>query len=77
MYEQQNRAAVDTSIGHIPLTGKKRKMNKKQIEKIVEDIPNMEKEVLSHIGDYIEEPYNIIESYFRGQYLERLSLIHI
>ena len=76
MYEQQNRAAFDTNTGHIPLTPQKSKsktkMNKKQIDKIVEDIPNIEKEVLSHIGDYIEEPYNIIESYFRGQYLERL-----
>jgi DNA-directed RNA polymerase II subunit RPB2 len=29
--------------------------------------------VLSHLGDYIEEPYSIIESYFRGQHLERLA----
>ena len=28
--------------------------------------------VLSHLGDYEEEPYTIIESYFRGQHLERL-----
>lgn len=31
-----------------------------------------DKNVLSHLGNYIEEPYNIIESYFRGQHLERL-----
>ena len=76
MYEQQNKAVFDTNTGHIPVTPhqsmSKTKMNKKQIDKIVEDIPNVEKEVLSHIGHYIEEPYNIIESYFRGQYLERL-----
>ena len=30
------------------------------------------KEVLSHLGDYIEEPYQVIESYFQGQHLERL-----
>ena len=30
------------------------------------------KEVLSHLGEYIEEPYNLIESYFQGQHLERL-----
>ena len=31
-----------------------------------------ETEILSHLGDYIEEPYHIIESYFQGQHLERL-----
>ena len=29
--------------------------------------------VLSHLGEYIEEPFSIIESYFRGQHLERLA----
>ena len=29
-------------------------------------------EILSHLGSYIEDPYDIIESYFRGQHLERL-----
>ena len=28
--------------------------------------------VLEHLGNYIEEPYEIIESYFKGQHLERL-----
>jgi len=28
--------------------------------------------LLSHLGDYVEEPYHIIESYFQGQHLERL-----
>jgi DNA-directed RNA polymerase beta subunit len=28
--------------------------------------------VLDHLGDYIEEPYTIIESYFNAQHLERL-----
>ena len=31
-----------------------------------------EREVLAHLDDYIEEPYTMIESYFRGQHLERL-----
>jgi DNA-directed RNA polymerase beta subunit len=31
-----------------------------------------ESEILGHLGSYLEEPYNIIESYFRGQHLERL-----
>lgn len=29
-------------------------------------------DVISHLGKYIEEPYQLIESYFKGQYLERL-----
>ena len=31
-----------------------------------------DKAILSHLGDYVEEPYSIIESYFQGQHLERL-----
>lgn len=31
-----------------------------------------EKILLEHMGNYTEEPYQIIESYFEGQYLERL-----
>lgn len=27
---------------------------------------------VAHLGDYIEEPFTILESYFRGQHLERL-----
>jgi DNA-directed RNA polymerase II subunit RPB2 len=27
---------------------------------------------VAHLGEYVEEPYAIIESYFRGQHLERL-----
>lgn len=41
----------------------------------VQDIPEIdeiEKNVLSHLGNYSEEPFEIIESYFRGQHLERL-----
>lgn len=42
---------------------------KKEIEKTV----NTEgKQVLAHLGEYIEEPYHLIESYFHGQHLERL-----
>ena len=28
--------------------------------------------VLGHLGDYEEEPFTMIQSYFRGQHLERL-----
>jgi DNA-directed RNA polymerase beta subunit len=31
-----------------------------------------EKTILEHLGNYQEEPYEIIESYFAGQHLERL-----
>ena len=30
------------------------------------------KSVLEHLGNYVEEPYEIIESYFEGQHLDRL-----
>ena len=36
------------------------------------DIDPMDKQVLAHLDDYVEEPYTLIESYFRGQHLERL-----
>jgi DNA-directed RNA polymerase beta subunit/intein/homing endonuclease len=42
------------------------------IEKIHNQITQDEKGILSHLGNYIEEPFNIIESYFHGQHLERL-----
>jgi DNA-directed RNA polymerase II subunit RPB2 len=59
---------------------------KELLEKIMadeKDIENMKKEieknncedgkeVLSHLGEYIEEPYHLIESYFQGKHLERL-----
>jgi len=44
----------------------------KQIEQIELNIAPEEKVLLQHLGKYEEEPYNIIESYFDGQHLERL-----
>lgn len=47
----------------------------KNIKTKIEENPiQLEKEmdVLSHLGDYIEEPYTILESYFKGQNLDRL-----
>ena len=32
----------------------------------------LDQNVLEHLGQYIEEPYSIIETYFGSQYLERL-----
>ena len=41
----------------------------KKEEKIISTI---EENVLSHLGNYTEEPFELIQSYFRGQHLERL-----
>jgi DNA-directed RNA polymerase beta subunit/intein/homing endonuclease len=43
----------------------------KQVSEASEIDPT-ERQVLAHLDDYIEEPYTLIESYFRGQHLERL-----
>ena len=40
--------------------------------KKTEKLSKQEENILSHLGEYIEEPYHIIESYFQGQHLERL-----
>jgi len=44
------------------------------IEKIKEEkiVSSIEENVLSHLGNYTEEPFDLIQSYFRGQHLERL-----
>jgi DNA-directed RNA polymerase II subunit RPB2 len=44
----------------------------KKIEEIHSKITEEEKSMLEHLGDFTEEPYSIIESYFNGQHLERL-----
>ena len=38
----------------------------------ISGVSAQEKNVLEHLGNYTEEPYEIIESYFEGQHLERL-----
>jgi DNA-directed RNA polymerase beta subunit/intein/homing endonuclease len=45
---------------------------KKQLDDIDKSSTDNEKKLLEHLGQYIEEPYHIIESYFEGQHLERL-----
>ena len=50
----------------------KEEVVQKEIEEILKNVENQEKTLLDHIGDFSEEPYNIIESYFTGQHLERL-----
>jgi DNA-directed RNA polymerase beta subunit/intein/homing endonuclease len=46
-------------------------LGKKDIEQMDPAAPD-EKALLEHLGEYIEEPFHIIESYFEGQHLERL-----
>ena len=43
-----------------------------KINKMVSAIRPDETILLDHLGDYTEEPYNLIESYFDGKHLERL-----
>ena len=43
-----------------------------KIKESIAEVSGEGKEVLSHLGNYIEEPYQLIESYFKGQHLERL-----
>jgi DNA-directed RNA polymerase II subunit RPB2 len=38
----------------------------------LENYNGIEKDILSNLGEYIEEPFNLIESYFGGQHLQRL-----
>jgi DNA-directed RNA polymerase II subunit RPB2 len=52
---------------------KQETFQKVEIEKhIEENLTNPSKEVIGHLGEYIEEPFKIIESYFNGQHSSRL-----
>ena len=43
-----------------------------QTKEIQDKMDSTEKDILEHLGDYTEEPYQIIESYFEGKHLDRL-----
>ena len=43
-----------------------------KIKEAISAITPDEAKLLEHLGDYTEEPYNLIESYFDGKHLERL-----
>ena len=45
---------------------------KQNIQKQMEELMNNDRHLLDHLGDYDEEPFAIIESYFSSQHLERL-----
>ena len=46
------------------------------VEKVVNDVKpppkQQQPQILDHLGDYTEEPFTLIESYFEGHHLERL-----
>lgn len=45
------------------------KLNQETIKEMIADnMKNPDKEVLAHLGDYIEQPFKIIESYFNGRH---------
>ena len=39
-----------------------------QTKEIQDKMDSTEKDILEHLGDYAEEPYQIIESYFEGKH---------
>ncbi len=67
---------VDTSVNEektvIPTTIDETIDNMTKQVSEASEIDPKERQVLAHLDDYIEEPYTLIESYFRGQHLERL-----
>ena len=48
------------------------KEQKDKVDRILSEATPAETNVLSHLGNYTEEPYSLIESYFEGKHLERL-----
>ena len=47
-------------------------MKEYEDETVTSEPTSVEKNILSHLGSYTEEPFDIIQSYFNGQHLERL-----
>jgi DNA-directed RNA polymerase II subunit RPB2 len=43
-----------------------------QTKEVQDKMDTTEKDILEHLGQYTEEPYQIIESYFEGKHLDRL-----
>ena len=50
----------------------KKAIEMEDIATINEEVEKIGSSVLSHMGSYTEAPFQMIESYFEGQYLERL-----
>jgi len=51
---------------------KEEELLEQKINEIHEHMTSKERAIFEHIGEFVEEPYTIIESYFDGQHLERL-----
>ena len=62
---QENPDYIET-IENIINSEKEQKKLKKELEN------QIQQGILSELGNFIEEPYTIIESYFKGQELQRL-----
>ncbi len=74
---QNCRMSIDGNKGKTIRIKKPKKTVLKETSTLNDNIPetivdDIEKNVLSHLGTYTEEPFSIIESYFKGQHLERL-----
>jgi len=77
---------LEQPVQYVKVKRPKRPDTQKEIMKIIDEEKHMENlkmhieaapvdttdTPLSHLGDYVEEPFTILESYFRGQHLERL-----
>ena len=71
--ESQNNFDETTSSTDVIKKIVKDEVELEKLKKEIEKNVNTEgKQVLEHLGEYIEEPYHLIESYFHGQHLERL-----
>ena len=70
---QYNQPTSDNSSFTQPTLNKESLIDYDKISSTKFDIEDdVENRILSHVGDYIEEPFNIIESYFAGKHLECL-----
>ena len=70
---QYNQSTSDNSSFTQPTSNKESLIDYDKISPTKFDIEDdVENRILSHVGDYIEEPFNIIESYFAGKHLECL-----
>ena len=70
---QYNQPTSDNSSFMQPTLNKESLIDYDKISSTKFDIEDdVENRILSHVGDYIEEPFNIIESYFAGKHLECL-----
>jgi DNA-directed RNA polymerase II subunit RPB2 len=63
---------IEEDMIHNPQLNTSLEEIKKGIQKQIEEFQEKDKHVLEHLGDFEEEPFTLIESYFSSQHLERL-----